>query len=201
MVFHKKKYFYGFIHEFFSLLNDKIIFFHPPIHLSIIFSLHLELPWDQPTLSCKEYLFWKENNYTSVTPWSKLDTLTLSFLRKILVPNPEKRFTLDKIQQHKWCQTQLSTTGKLSSFLCRAWTHKRMYVSVLFVRKERKIFDLWKKRENFFASSPYIKQHLSITYLFSPPIILYPHNPWALGFSQNSDDSKNKFSPSPRRAR
>lgn len=71
-----------------------------------------ELPWDQPTLSCKEYLYWKENKYTTLTPWTKLDTFTLSFIRKILVPNPEKRLTLEKIKQHKWCQSQALTTGK-----------------------------------------------------------------------------------------
>lgn len=82
-----------------------------------------ELPWDQPTLSCKEYLYWKENKYTTLTPWTKLDTFTLSFIRKILVPNPEKRLTLDKIKQHKWCQSQALTTGK-----CVA--NKLVYMSV-----------------------------------------------------------------------
>lgn len=78
-----------------------------------------ELPWDQPTLSCKEYLFWKENKYTTLTPWTKLDTFTLSFIRKILVPNPEKRLTLEKIKQHKWCQSQVLTTG-ISRDVCDA---------------------------------------------------------------------------------
>ncbi|XP_055638346.1 serine/threonine-protein kinase grp [Toxorhynchites rutilus septentrionalis] len=74
-----------------------------------------ELPWDQPSSACQEYLCWKENNYTTGTPWSKLDTLTLSLLRKILVPNPSQRLTLDKIQEHKWCQTQFNHNNGLSN--------------------------------------------------------------------------------------
>jgi serine/threonine protein kinase len=70
----------------------------------------LELPWDQPSFGCKEYLAWKENKYTLLTPWSKLDTLLLSLIRKILTPNPDKRMTLDKVKLHKWCQSQMSTT-------------------------------------------------------------------------------------------
>jgi serine/threonine-protein kinase Chk1 len=79
--------------------------------------MNLELPWDQPSLGCKEYLAWKENKYTTLTPWSKLDTLTLSLIRKILVPNPEKRLTLDKIQKHKWCLEKFSASGKQCVFI------------------------------------------------------------------------------------
>ncbi|XP_055590740.1 serine/threonine-protein kinase grp [Uranotaenia lowii] len=67
-----------------------------------------ELPWDQPSTSCAEYLCWKENKYTTATPWCKLDTLTLSLLRKILVPSASQRLTLDKIQEHKWCRLQFN---------------------------------------------------------------------------------------------
>uniref|UniRef100_A0A182NUD7 non-specific serine/threonine protein kinase n=1 Tax=Anopheles dirus TaxID=7168 RepID=A0A182NUD7_9DIPT len=70
-----------------------------------------ELPWDQPSSGCAEYLCWKENKYTTSTPWCKLDTLTLSLLRKILVANPAQRLTLDKLQDHKWCQTQFHLQG------------------------------------------------------------------------------------------
>lgn len=73
---------------------------------TLFLSPHTELPWDQPSSACQEYLCWKENKYTTATPWSKLDTLTLSLLRKILVPSPSQRLTLDKIQDHKWCQMQ-----------------------------------------------------------------------------------------------
>lgn len=84
-----------------------------------------ELPWDSATISCKEYLLWKENQATTITPWTKMDTLSLNFLRKILVPNPEKRLTIEKIKQHKWCQSQGSTTG-LSKDICDAPAAKRL---------------------------------------------------------------------------
>uniref|UniRef100_A0A182PPI6 non-specific serine/threonine protein kinase n=1 Tax=Anopheles epiroticus TaxID=199890 RepID=A0A182PPI6_9DIPT len=70
-----------------------------------------ELPWDQPSSGCAEYLCWKENKYTTSTPWCKLDTLTLSLLRKMLVANPAQRLTLDKLKDHKWCQTQFHLQG------------------------------------------------------------------------------------------
>ncbi|KAG5675168.1 hypothetical protein PVAND_005093 [Polypedilum vanderplanki] len=71
-----------------------------------------ELPWDSPTNGDRQYLLWKENQATTLTPWTKFDALSLSFLKKILVPNPEKRLTLEKMKQHKWCQNQGSTTGR-----------------------------------------------------------------------------------------
>jgi serine/threonine protein kinase len=77
-----------------------------------------ELPWDQPSSGCAEYLSWKENKYTSMTPWSKLDTLTLALLRKILNHSPANRLTLDKILSHKWCNLQFHDSGKrLNSWL------------------------------------------------------------------------------------
>lgn len=95
-----------------------------------------ELPWDKPTTECDDYKRWVENNYTSLKPWIKLDTLSLSFVRKILVPNPEKRLTLERIQQHKWCQlSQLSTTG----------TYERVFISL----DEEKSLDvcMWGRRK------------------------------------------------------
>lgn len=78
-----------------------------------------ELPWDKPSLGCKEFLAWKENEYTLITPWSKLDTLTLSFVRKILMPVPEKRLSLEKILEQKWCHhlNNISTTGLWLEYL------------------------------------------------------------------------------------
>lgn len=66
-----------------------------------------ELPWDQPSTNCPEYVKWKDNDkWTTMTPWSKLDTLVISLLRKVLAPNPSSRPTLDKIMDHKWCHIQ-----------------------------------------------------------------------------------------------
>lgn len=71
-----------------------------------------ELPWDEPTTGCTEFVRWKsDNTWLTITPWSKLDTLALSLLRRILEPNSVKRITLDKLIEHKWCAAK-SIEGK-----------------------------------------------------------------------------------------
>lgn len=109
-----------FIHSFFlSLflsLSFCVLFFHSH-HRNTVPTK--ELPWNEPTNGCKEYLAWKENKYTTITPWSKLDTLSLSYIRKILVPNPEKRLNMEKLKNHKWCsQSAATTTGKPHNAQC-----------------------------------------------------------------------------------
>lgn len=70
-----------------------------------------ELPWDEPTTGCSEFVTWKsDNSYLTISPWNKLETLALSLLRKILDPESTKRITLDKMMEHKWCM--LKTSGK-----------------------------------------------------------------------------------------
>lgn len=72
----------------------------------------LELPWDQPSTGCPEYVRWKGNdNWTTHTPWSKIDTLSLSLLRKILEPVSSKRIQLEKIIEHKWSHLQFAASG------------------------------------------------------------------------------------------
>ncbi|XP_063697247.1 serine/threonine-protein kinase grp [Culicoides brevitarsis] len=66
-----------------------------------------ELPWDQPTTNCIEYLAWESNNYQSRSPWTKLNTLAISLLRKILAVEPEQRLTLSNIMQHRWCMQKI----------------------------------------------------------------------------------------------
>ncbi|KAI8128734.1 Serine/threonine-protein kinase grp [Lucilia cuprina] len=66
-----------------------------------------ELPWDQPSIQCQEFINWKDNDrWSTQTPWSKLDTLAISLLRKVLATNPTYRLSLDKILDHKWCNMQ-----------------------------------------------------------------------------------------------
>lgn len=78
----------------------------------------LELPWDQPSLGCAEYVKWKSNDaWPVITPWTKLDTLALSLLRKILEPISSKRIVLSKIIDHKWCHTKYRPNGKFCHFL------------------------------------------------------------------------------------
>ena len=44
-----------------------------------------ELPWDEPTFNCREYIMWKDKEYKLLnsSPWVKIDTLALSLLRKV----------------------------------------------------------------------------------------------------------------------
>lgn len=67
----------------------------------------LELPWDEPTTGCAEFVKWKsDNSWMTLSPWKKLETLVLSMLRKILDPEPEKRISVQQLLDHKWCKTK-----------------------------------------------------------------------------------------------
>ncbi|XP_011190046.1 serine/threonine-protein kinase grp [Zeugodacus cucurbitae] len=68
-----------------------------------------ELAWDQPSTNCQEFKNWTDNErWSTQTPWSKLDTLAISLLRKVLATNPTYRLTLEKILEHKWCNMQFN---------------------------------------------------------------------------------------------
>ncbi|XP_048772853.2 serine/threonine-protein kinase Chk1-like [Ostrea edulis] len=60
-----------------------------------------ELPWDEPTYGCREYCDWKDCKITQ-TPWNKIDNLALSLLRRLLVENGSKRYTINQIKEHQW---------------------------------------------------------------------------------------------------
>ena len=53
----------------------------PTIKILFLFALRafvrvLELPWDEPQCTCREYNSWKQCKIT-VSPWNKIDTLAL----------------------------------------------------------------------------------------------------------------------------
>ncbi|XP_076836670.1 serine/threonine-protein kinase Chk1 [Brachyhypopomus gauderio] len=60
-----------------------------------------ELPWDQPSESCQEYVDWLQNKIY-ITPWKKIDSIPLGLLKKILLHSPENRFTISDIKKHRW---------------------------------------------------------------------------------------------------
>ncbi|XP_057216646.1 serine/threonine-protein kinase Chk1 isoform X2 [Triplophysa rosa] len=60
-----------------------------------------ELPWDQPSENCQEYLDWLEKKHY-LTPWKKIDAVPLSLLSKMLLHNPEDRITIPEIKKHRW---------------------------------------------------------------------------------------------------
>jgi len=71
-----------------------------------------ELPWDQPSTNCTEFTNWRDNDHWQLqTPWSKLDTLAISLLRKLLATSPGTRLTLEKTLDHKWCNMQFADNG------------------------------------------------------------------------------------------
>lgn len=55
-----------------------------------------------PSEDDEDYKLWKTTDYANHTPWSKLDTLALSLVRKILIPTPAKRYDILKIRSHHW---------------------------------------------------------------------------------------------------
>ncbi|GFG38350.1 hypothetical protein Cfor_05695 [Coptotermes formosanus] len=71
-----------------------------------------ELPWDQPTGECREYVIWKDGKALHQTPWSKLDHLALALTRKILVPLPSGRSNIKQIRAHRWCNKCFDKLGK-----------------------------------------------------------------------------------------
>ncbi|EEC15984.1 checkpoint kinase, putative, partial [Ixodes scapularis] len=73
-----------------------------------------ELPWDKPATSCEQYKGWKECKIT-VSPWTKLDNMALSLVRKILTPNPTKRYTIEQIKGHQWTRKMFEAKSKKAS--------------------------------------------------------------------------------------
>jgi hypothetical protein len=82
------------------------------INYVIFFFFFPELPWDQPTGECKEYMAWKDGKAAHQTPWSKLDHLAFSLIRKILVPLPSGRSNIKQIKAHRWCDKYFDKLGK-----------------------------------------------------------------------------------------
>ena len=78
-----------------SIVN---ILFYDPQFYSAIFSG--ELPWDEPSISCEEYSNWLEHKI-QFTPWSKIGTLPLALLRKILVHDPKRRTTISDMKKDR----------------------------------------------------------------------------------------------------
>ncbi|XP_017886300.1 serine/threonine-protein kinase grp isoform X1 [Ceratina calcarata] len=61
-----------------------------------------ELPWDQSVADCEEYMAWRDGKYMSLTPWKKLDNISLSLIKNVLMHSPSNRYTVKDIKQHRW---------------------------------------------------------------------------------------------------
>ncbi|XP_051534074.1 serine/threonine-protein kinase Chk1 [Myxocyprinus asiaticus] len=73
-----------------------------------------ELPWDQPSENCQEYLDWLEKKIY-LTPWKKIDAVPLSLLSKMLLHNPEDRITIPEIKKHRWFSRSFKSGVKRQS--------------------------------------------------------------------------------------
>lgn len=70
-----------------------------------------ELPWDQPSENCQEYLDWLEKKHY-LAPWKKIDAVPLSLLSKMLLHNPEDRITIPAIKKHRWFSRSFKSAVK-----------------------------------------------------------------------------------------
>ena len=61
----------------------KILLDHPQTFELTYFNHYLELPWDEPTKTNKEYLDWL-NNKVNRTPWIKMDSQSLGMCGSVV---------------------------------------------------------------------------------------------------------------------
>lgn len=79
-----------------------------------------ELPWDEPSEKCREYVEWSQSKVLN-TPWTKINTHSLAFLKKILQPLPSKRCTIEQIKKDPWyvrSYSSLKSKSPHSGFGC-----------------------------------------------------------------------------------
>jgi len=84
-----------------------------------------ELPWDEPTFTCPEYTAWKDKDCKlfTTTPWTKIDNLALSLLRKVLSTVQRHRATILQIKNHQWFTKNFLKNSGGSSYQSSPFTH------------------------------------------------------------------------------
>jgi hypothetical protein len=68
-----------------------------------------------PSSDCPEYVAWKDNKNTQ-SPWSKIDNMSLSLLRKTLAPLPSNRINIEHIKKHRW-MLRVHSSGNYTQLL------------------------------------------------------------------------------------
>lgn len=66
-----------------------------------------ELPWRGPKDEFEEYQEFIKDNILTRRPWCRLDTVEISLLKSILVDNPAKRATIQRLKNHPWVVSNL----------------------------------------------------------------------------------------------
>ncbi|XP_071806704.1 serine/threonine-protein kinase Chk1-like [Asterias amurensis] len=84
-----------------------------------------ELPWDEPTYSCREFSDWLDKKM-HLSPWKKIDPLPLALLRKILCESPPKRCTLATMKKDRWFSGKMQTHRLPSSSPTSSGSFKRI---------------------------------------------------------------------------
>ena len=122
------------------------------IFLKQIFLDAPQLPWDKPTPDCPQYGAWKECQITRL-PWTKIDTLALSLLRKLLMPIPSKRYTIAQIKNHQWFLKKFKPSSEYdenqSHRSCEIWC----YLVTLYPYFDRNYFGDLRSNVIFFTPS------------------------------------------------
>ncbi|XP_076678572.1 serine/threonine-protein kinase grp [Andrena cerasifolii] len=72
-----------------------------------------ELPWDQSSAECPEYMAWRSGKYMSLTPWKKLDNSSLSLIKNVLTHSPSARYTIQDIKRHRWFIKKFQKAGNM----------------------------------------------------------------------------------------
>uniref|UniRef100_H2Y7A7 non-specific serine/threonine protein kinase n=1 Tax=Ciona savignyi TaxID=51511 RepID=H2Y7A7_CIOSA len=82
-----------------------------------------ELPWDSPNLDCDEFVNWLEHNI-QFSPWTKIGTMPLALLRKLLAESPRDRYSIAAIKKDRWFMKQLQQKRRLSSPVSSPFTKR-----------------------------------------------------------------------------
>uniref|UniRef100_H2Y7A8 Serine/threonine-protein kinase Chk1 n=1 Tax=Ciona savignyi TaxID=51511 RepID=H2Y7A8_CIOSA len=92
-----------------------------------------ELPWDSPNLDCDEFVNWLEHNI-QFSPWTKIGTMPLALLRKLLAESPRDRYSIAAIKKDRWFMKQLQQKRRLSSPVSSPFTKRAMsgYKNITF---------------------------------------------------------------------
>ena len=142
-----------------------------------------ELPWDRPSPECHHYTSWKECQITRL-PWTKIDTLALSLLRKVLMPLPGKRYTIQQIKGHNWFLKRFKVGSKLFFFF-----FSKHYLN--FFNKKKSISDTSSRLEEIITpSSKRLCSDLDAMSPSSSDISRLSFSQPGLGFSSGSQPLK-----------
>lgn len=75
-----------------------------------------ELPWDEPSLTQTEYREWRDGRRFTMSPWNKIDSLSLALLQRILQHVPVRRATVSAIKHSAWLSRPLRSTALRDSW-------------------------------------------------------------------------------------